>query len=89
MIPVLLETNLIFFIKSMEKDLYSNNFQEITALNTNLIGIQDDLKVLDKVVDNSELASIAIDLFLDNEENALKNNFPNYIKELNYTKTNG
>ena len=84
-----METNLIFFIKSMEKDLYSNNFQEITALNTNLIGIQDDLKVLDKVVDNSELASIAIDLFLDNEENALKNNFPNYIKELNYTKTNG
>ena len=23
------------------------------------------------------------------KENALKNNFPNYIKELNYTKTNG
>ena len=89
MIPVLFGNKSDIFYQINGKDLYSNNFQEVKALNTNLIGIQDDLKVLDKVVDNSELASIAIDLFLDNEENALKNNFPNYIKELNYTKTNG
>ena len=89
MIPVLFGNKSDIFYQINGKDRYSTNLQEITALNTNLIGIQDNFKVLNKVVDNSRLASIAIDLFLDNKENALKNNFPNYIKELNYTKTNG
>ena len=89
MIPILFGNKSDIFYQINGKDLYSTNLQEITALNTNLIGIQDDFKVLNKVIDNSRLASIAIDLFLDNKENALNNNFPNYIKELNYTKTNG
>ena len=88
MIPILFGNKSDIFYQINGKATSEKNI-EITALNTNLIGIQDDLKVLDKVVANSRLASIAIDLFLDNKENALNNNFPNYIKELNYTKTNG
>ena len=89
MIPVIFGNNKDIFYQQDGKDVYCQDLSRVQLLGKKLIGIQPDIKALDKLIDKNSIAKSMIQIFLEDKKNILKENFPNYIKQLDYRKIDG
>tara|TARA_S200000501_G_scaffold365972_1_gene400131 strand:- start:11062 stop:11652 length:591 start_codon:yes stop_codon:yes gene_type:complete len=90
MTPVIKGNKNDYFYKVNEKEMYCKNPKEIPEKH-GFISYSSEMPELDNVKEltESEIASNILEMMLDNVENALELNYPNYIKELDYKKIDG
>ena len=90
MTPVIKGNKNDYFYKVNEKEMYCKSPKEIPEKH-GFISYSSEMPELDNVKEltESEIASNILEMMLDNVENALESNYPNYIKELDYKKIDG
>ena len=90
MTPVIKGNKNDYFYKVNEKEMYCRSPEEI-PVNQGFVSYTSEISELNNVkkVEESEVVSNILEMMLDNTENALKSNYPNYIKELDYKKIDG
>ena len=90
MTPVIKGNKNDYFYEVNGKEMYCKNFKEIQE-NYDFISYSSEIPELNnaKKLEESKIASNILEMMLDNVGNALKSNYPNYIKELDYKKIDG
>tara|TARA_B100000427_G_scaffold72797_1_gene58939 strand:- start:71 stop:661 length:591 start_codon:yes stop_codon:yes gene_type:complete len=87
MTPVIRGNSNDFFYKVDGKEMYCKDLKEIPEKPGFVCYSDDTFKHKNvKRIKESQIASNILEMMLENPENALKSNYPNYIKELDYKK---
>ena len=90
MIPVIKSNKNDYFYKINEKEIYCKDLKEISE-NSEFISYSGQILELKNIksIEESQISRNILEMMLDNKNNALESNYPNYIKELNYRKIDG
>ncbi len=90
MIPVIKSNKNDYFYKINEKEIYCKDLKEMPK-NSDFISYSGQILELENVknIEESQISRNILEMMLDNKNNALESNYPNYIKELNYRKIDG
>jgi tRNA A37 threonylcarbamoyladenosine modification protein TsaB len=86
-IPVIKGNKNDFFYRYMGKDFYCDSVEDIPK--GQYIGLKRDQLALESLeqVDGKAIPTNILRMLLKDDNNELTSNFPNYIKELSYTKS--